>query len=130
MTQVTKLSCLLCAVTVIIVVSFQSNTIQYYRIQLQQYAIELYTDLMHLSGATPKQIDYLEESSELHALTVYTGTVPAIIDIEKIKTPYHAEMLLPEGAYKILVNYFDGGTTQIWIRLNEENQVFYAKPPR
>ena len=130
MTQATKLSCLLCAITVIIAVSFLSNTIQNYRIQFQLYAIELYTELRHLSGATPKQINYLEESSELHALTVYTDAVPAIIEIEKIKTPYHAEMLLPEGPYEITVSYFDGGTTQIWIRLNEDNQVFYAKSPR
>lgn len=127
MTSVIKLSCFLCAITALSVVVLPTKSIQHSRIQLQDYVFELYADLRQHSGAPPTRVNYIDESPGLLALTVYADPVYAKIEIEEIEIPYHAEMLLPEGSYKIVAR-FSGGGAQSWThKLQKGNQVFYAK---
>ena len=127
MASVTRLSFLLCAVTAISAVLLPAKTIQHYRIQLQQYGVELYAELRQLNGESPEFVNYLDESSGLLTLTVYTNQVPAKIEIENVDTPYHAEMLLPEGSYEIIVSAYGYASTRLRINLYKGNQVFYAR---
>lgn len=57
MASFTKLSLLLGIVTVLIGILLPAKTIQQYRIQLQQYSIELYADLKQFSDESPKRVN-------------------------------------------------------------------------